>query len=141
MSYAALADLQQWIDNDIMIQLTDDADAGSVDTGVVATALEAASVEIDGYLGSRYALPLADPPAILGKLCVDISGYLLYIRRDAGAPEHWQARYKNAVAFLIKIASGQISLGAGDPSGTGGRAAPEFVGPGRIFDRDKLTSF
>lgn len=141
MSYASQAELGKWIASDVMVQLTDDADTGAIDTDVVDEALGAASVEIDGYLGTKYTLPLGSVPAIINKLCVDIAGYLLYIRRDAGAPDHWRERYKNAVAFLVKIASGQISLGAGDPDGTGSSNAPAITGPGRIFDRDKLAGY
>ncbi len=57
--YAALADIQQWLDEDKLIRLTDDADTGTVNTTIVDTVLEAASVEIDGYLGAKYNLPFA----------------------------------------------------------------------------------
>ncbi|RJX20295.1 MAG: DUF1320 domain-containing protein [Desulfobulbus sp.] len=141
MSYATITDIRQWIDEDVLIQLTDDADAGTTDADVVATALAAASVEIDGYLGGRYALPLASPPAVLTKLAVDIGGWLLHVRRDVAAPAHWQARHDNAIKFLEKIATGKISLGADDPAGTGAADRPAATSGDRIFSTDTLAGY
>lgn len=140
-SYASITELRQWIDEDVLIQLTDDADAGVTDEDVVTTALEAATVEIDGYLGGRYTLPFTTAPAILAKLCVDIAGWLLHIRRDAGAPAHWQKRYENATAFLEKVAQGKITLGADDPAGTGTADQPASSSGDRIFTTDTLAGY
>jgi len=139
--YATITDLRQWIDEDILVQLTDDANTGSVDTDVVDTILEAASLQIDGYLGGRYSLPLATVPGILCKLCVDIAGWLLYARRNAGVPEHWQKLYDNAIAFLEKVAQGKITLGASDPAGTGTADKPVSSSGDRIFSTDTLTNY
>jgi phage gp36-like protein len=141
MSYATISDLRQWIDEATLIQLTDDDDAGSTNEAVVAAVLESASVEIDGYVGGRYSLPFATPPAILAKLCVDIAGWLLYVRRDAGAPDHWQKRYDNAIAFLTKVSTGALKLGAGDPQGTGSGGVVTVTAPDAEFSSDKLVTY
>jgi len=141
MSYATIADLRQWIDEATLVQLTDDDDTGLVNEDVVATVLESASIEIDGYLGGRYPLPLATPPAILGKYCVDIAGWLLYVRRDAGAPPHWLERYKTAIAFLNKVAAGTLKLGAGDPEGTGSNGTLVVAAADAEFSSNKLTTY
>lgn len=140
MGYATESDITKQLPEGDLVQLTDDAGAGVVDQAVLAAALEDADTEIDGYLGSRYPLPLANPPAILNKQAVDIVIYNLYGRRG-GPPEHIAARYKNAIAFLSKVAEGKISLGAGDPDGTGTSAAPQVVSATRIFSREKLKGF
>jgi len=141
MSYATVTDLRQWIDEDILIQLTDDANTGSTDTDVVDTILAAASLQIDGYLGGRYSLPLATVPPILGKLCVDIAGWLLYARRNAGVPEHWQKLYDNAIAFLGKVAVGKITLGADDPIKAAGSDQATVTGEVRRFSRTGLEDW
>ena len=137
MSYATITDLRQWIDEAALVQLTDDADTGVTNEAIVAAVLDSASAEIDGYLGGRYTLPFASPPAILAKLCVDIGGWLLHIRRDMGAPDHWQKRYDNAIAFLEKAAQGKITLGVGDPVKAAGADQATVTGPERLFGRDR----
>ena len=139
-SYAVLADVQDMVDDNELIQLTDDTGAGTVDTTLVASQLTKASNTIDGYLGARYALPLGTPPAILTDMCVDIAVYNMYGRRQ-GPPDHWADRYKNTIAFLTKVSEGKITLGAGDPDGNGPADTPQVSGPGRIFTRDKLNGW
>ncbi len=141
MAYATLADLEPWIDADTLIRLTDDGGIGVVDTSVVDTVLEAASLEIDGYLGGRYTLPLDPVPGIIGKLCVDITGYLLHVRREEAPGDYWENQYKNAIAFLDKVGRGQISLGAADPEGTGTGSEVRIASQDRVFDRTKLKGF
>lgn len=140
MSYAALSDVQKLVDDDVLVQLTDDAGAGTVDAALVAEHLDLASVEIDGYLGSRYSLPLSSAPAILTNFCVDIAVFNMYSRRQ-GPPEYWQKRYDNAVAFLKMVAAGKITLGAGDPDGNAEKNTPQMSGPDRIFTRDGMKGF
>ncbi len=118
MSYAIQADLEQFISESELIGLTDDEDTGAVVTSRIEASLETASVTIDGYLGSRYSLPFSDPPQILNKLCVDIAGHLLHIRRNE-ISESWGKRHDNAISFLEKVNNGKLSLGVKDPAGTG----------------------
>lgn len=139
-TYALLADVQDMVDDTELVQLTDDTGAGTVDTDLVTSQLARASNIIDGYLGARYALPLASPPAILTDMCVDIAVYNMYSRRQ-GPPDHWADRYKNTIAFLTKVSTGNISLGAGTPDSNAGGHAPQVAGPDRIFTRDKMSGF
>ncbi|HHL35496.1 MAG TPA: DUF1320 domain-containing protein [Desulfobulbaceae bacterium] len=141
MSYADQVDLEVWIDDDVLIRLTDDGGLGVVDSAVIDSVLEAASLEIDGYLGGRYTLPLSPEPPILKKLCVDIGGYLLHIRRDTAPGDYWEGQYENAIAFLTKIGTGKITLGAADPQGSGSGHSVTMTGPDRVFDRDKLKGY
>lgn len=137
--YATLDDLKKQLPEDLLINLTDDGGSGIIDTAVTDTALETADVEIDGYLGARYALPLSPVPGILGKLAVDIAIYNLYARRQ-GPPEHWQKRYDNTIRFLERIADGRIGLGAEDP-GEGVASSAEVVSiPERLFSRSSMKN-
>lgn len=140
MSYATLSDLENWIDEDELVQLTDDDDSGTVDTDKVDTVLEAASMEIDGYLGERYDLPLASVPGTINKLCCDIAIYNLYTRRQ-GPPDYIEKKYDNAVRFLEKVAAGKISLGASDPEGTGTSSNLQVSSKDREFTEDVLDTF
>ncbi|HRJ70251.1 MAG TPA: DUF1320 domain-containing protein, partial [Beijerinckiaceae bacterium] len=46
-------------------------------TTAVATACDAASAEMDSYLGQRFPLPLAVAPPILKTWCVDVACWRL----------------------------------------------------------------
>lgn len=138
--YATLEDLKKQLPEDVLISLSDDAGAGSIDTTVTDTAIEAAGVEIDGYLGGRYALPFDPVPAILTKQAVDIACYNLYARRN-GPTEFWQKRYDNVVRFLVMVAGGKISLGVDDPATTGGQDEAVITSSDRIFTRATLGGY
>lgn len=115
MSYATQADILEQLDEDILVQLTDDADAGVVDADMVTRAIADADAEIDGYCGTRYDVPFTSVPAMIRKISVDIAIYNLYARRK-GTPEDRQKRYENAVRFLNNVSKGVITLGGDAPA-------------------------
>lgn len=115
MAYCTKADILEQLDEEVLIQLTDDIDAGAVDDDKVTRAIADADAEIDGYCGTRYGIPFDPVPAMIRKLSVDISIHNLYARRRA-APEDRQKRYDNAIRFLRDVSKGMISLGADAPT-------------------------
>jgi len=135
--YATEADLKNKLDEATLIQLTDDADTGAIVSAVIDAALEAADVEIDGYLSRKYTLPLANTPPLLLHMAADIAIVSLYSRRG-GPPEHWQKRYENHIAFLGKVVSGEIALGVNAPDAG---ASVKLTNSERIFSREKLKGF
>ncbi|OPL10677.1 MAG: hypothetical protein AVO38_16365 [delta proteobacterium ML8_D] len=114
MAYSTEADLTEQISEDTLTQLTDDADAGSVDSDVVTRAIADADAEIDGYCGTRYSLPFSPVPGLIRKISVDIAIYNLYARRK-GVPEDRQKRYNDAVRFLRDVSKGVATLGSDEP--------------------------
>ncbi len=143
MAYSTLADILDAIDERALIQLTDDEDTGEVNAARVEKAIADADEEINGYVGSRYAVPLSPVPALLRKLSVDIAIYNLHGRLDH-TPEERSNRYKNAVKILDNIALGKVSLGTHDPEGNPPATdAPEFSSdnPARNFTRDSMKGF
>lgn len=139
-SYAVIGDVRKRIRESELIGLTDENDLGVVDTTVVDDAIEAASVEIDGYLGGRYTLPLVTVPDIIKKLCVDIGIYNLYSLGD-GPPDTREKRYKDAIAFLKAVSKGDISLGANDPEGTGPGDTAGVSSTDPVFSNDSLKNY
>lgn len=139
--YSTLTDMKEQIPEEELIALTDDADAGSVDTSVTDRAVADADAEIDGYCGKRYGVPLSPVPAIIRKFSVDIAIYNLFARRQ-GAPEDRRLRYKDAIKFLENVARGLISLGADDPDATPSDAQkPKISFSERVFSRDKMQGY
>ena len=62
-------------------QLTDRAAVatGAIDAAVIARALSDTDAVIDGYLGTRYTLPLSEMPPLVMDLALQIAIYKLHI--------------------------------------------------------------
>ncbi len=152
MSYSTSADMAARYPNRDLVQLTnEDPTQVIVNTAPIEQALADASAEIDGYLESRFTLPLTDPPAVLNRLACDIAMYRLQSLRPLHDMGDARKRYEDAVVLLVRVARGEVTLGltadnletpqapvavvtqaGGDPSG---------VLPQRVFDRGTLKGF
>lgn len=136
MTYATQQDLIDRFGEEELIQLTDRAGLGAVESIAVARALADAEAEIDSYLVVRYAVPVAPAPAMLVRVACDVARYRLY----ANAPtQPVRVAYEDAVKFLRDVAAGKASLGAGAeslPAQSGGTV--QFEPGGRVFARDNL---
>lgn len=135
MSYVTQQQLIDRFGQEELIQLTDRANAGSIDAAVLDRAIADAGAEINGHLAGRYQLPLATVPEIIALYCGDIARYRLY---DDHAPEEVRNRYKDAVDFLKLVAKGTVRLGADEPAPTGGA---QIETGGRVFDRANSNGF
>jgi len=130
---------------DEVISLSDRAHAGVVDAVVLGQGLADASALIDGYLASRYSLPLSTIPPMLEPLCCDIARYKL-ATGSVRPTDEMRKRYEDAIAWLVQVASGKIGLGV-DPAGAepaeaGGSSGVNFVsGRPRVFDAGSLGDF
>lgn len=134
--YATRDDMLEQFGEKEVIALTDRDYTGLIDDTVLTKALEKATVEIDGYIGGRYPLPLAQPPKILTVYACDIARYRL-CGSGTQLTEDIRDRYRDAVKFLELAAAGKVTLG-GMP---GGGPAPvdntvQFSTSSRVFARD-----
>jgi len=141
MAYSTIDNIRERLFESELIRLTDEENSGAVDTGKVDNAIETADVEIDAYLAKQYTLPLATVLPIVTKLSVDLAIRNLYLLNPAGVPDNVDKQADNAVRMLEKIASGQLTLGAGDPAGASSDNSINISGPDRIFSRDSLKGF
>ncbi len=143
MPYCTQSDILRKLDEARLVQLTDDEGLGQVNAGRVEQAIADADALIDGYVGSRHAVPLSPVPAIIKTYSVAIAVYFLYGRRDR-VPESRAQDYQDAVRFLELVAAGKVSLGAEDPEGSPPSAMrPEFSveNPERAFTRAAMKGF
>lgn len=138
MAYCTEDDLLNRVDEDTLSELT--SDSGGVDSDVVARAISAADEEIDSYLAVRYTLPFSATPERVRDLSVDIAVYNLYGRRDTDIPENRKNRYRDAVAFLHRLAEGKAVLDVPDPStdADGGVGVTTAKGD-RVFTRGRRS--
>lgn len=140
--YCAKADLLKIIPLARLIELTDDAQTGAADDGVINDAIRIASGEIDARVCGRYAVPLNPVPDAAKDYCAAMSVYHLFARR-LGAPEEWRKRYEDSVSFLSDVAARKAHLpGLSEQSGSSPSGGSiEFSGPPRVFGRDSMKGF
>ena len=144
MSYATAQDVINRYPNRDLVQLTnEDPTATTVNTTPITQALADASAEIDGYIESRFTLPLTDPPAVLNRLATDIAMYRMQSLRPLHDLEDARKRYDDAVAMLSKVASGDLTLGlsADNQEPPTAEIEENVKGPRRIFSRKKLKGY
>ena len=102
---------------------------------VAGKALADADDEINGYLSTKFTLPLASTPKVITRVACDIARYYLYADR---VTDQVKKRYDDAVKFMKGVAAGDISIGldqAGSVPATEG--GPDFVAGDRAFTRGK----
>lgn len=139
MGYATSIDLVNRFGETELIQLSDRASTGAINTVVVAAKLADADAEIDGYLAGRYTLPLAAVPLALVRIACDVARYHLY---DDRPTEQVSQRYKDAIRFLEMVAKGNVQLGVDSGGGVPAvTASPEHVSNEPVFSRVTLRDF
>ncbi len=141
MPYCTLSDLLCQVSESVLIQLTDDANTGSVVATVINQAIADADAEIDGYCGKRYALPFSPVPDLVRKMSVDIALYNLHGRRADSMPDDRAERYRQAVARLRDVARGTAMLGVSGLPELEDTNAPRIVSAARIFSRDSMRGW
>ena len=154
MSYAQPSDIQARYPNRDLVQLSnEDPSQQTVNAAFLQTHLADASAEIDSYLEARFALPLTDPPAVLTRLCCDIAMYRMQSLRPLHDLEDARKRYDDAIAMLIRVKNGELTLGLAldgtepaDPAApavatTNAGGDPSGVLPQRVFNRGNLKGF
>jgi phage gp36-like protein len=113
--YCTLEDIKGSVPKERLIEITDDLNptsTGDVVRWIVDKKIGEASDIINAYIGKRFRLPLPFTPSVIKSICVNITISLLYSRVTAmDIPEGIKLRYDEAVSFLKRIASGDMSLG------------------------------
>lgn len=137
MTYATQQDLEDRFGSQEIVELTNRAGGATIDTDVVSEALDDADATINGYLSTRYSLPLSPVPSNLVRFAADIARYFLHEDR---ATEGVKARYDAAIAWLKDVATGKAGLGT-DASGSAPTPADtvQFPESQKVFAREELA--
>ena len=102
--------------------------AGDDAAALAQADIDEASSLVEGYVGRRYALPMAVVPAILETLTLDIAVARASIRGADEMPEKHKALYDNAIRQLRDISSGAMALpGAAEKGATPGSGSGSGV--------------
>lgn len=125
---------------DLLDENADGSESAS-ETATLDAAIADASNLIDGYLASRYTLPLSSVPEIVKAWAADIARYKLWEQR---APEEVRQRYEDVVGQLKDVARGHLALPPGSdgnkPSGSLADAIDGFSAD-RLFTMDTLRDY
>lgn len=120
-------------------------DASAVDTDLVDADIELAEGEVDGYLATRYAVPVTDSDAqrICKAYALAIVEELAYSAIPGDLPKGTEKRTKSVRENLNKISNGDMTLGSGETptERTDGAAAILVDGPDAVMGRDNLRGF
>jgi phage gp36-like protein len=140
MAYCTEDDLLKMIPQSELAELT--AESGEVpDSLILNEAISKAEAEIDSYLGVKYVVPLAAPPARVKGLAVDLAIYHLYSRRSVVPPVR-QQNYEEAVAFLKQVAAGQaVIVGPQGELPTLTKEVTDSNSAIRVFSRNTLADW
>jgi phage gp36-like protein len=121
MTYCTLTQLEDRYGLPLLLQVSDRSDVypTAPDADLFARAIADAEGIIDGYVRTRYALPLAQVPALLTDLAQRIA---IYTAHSSVASEKIRTDYTDAIKLLEKIASGLVTLSAAgvEPASSGG---------------------
>lgn len=140
MTYATQSDLVERFGFDELAQRTNREDGLTIDTVVLGRALLDADAEIDGYLATRYTLPLVSTPTVLVRLAADLARYQLCADK---VPDSVRQRYVDAVVVLKRLASGEVQLAGitAIPAAGGSGNAVAARTPARVFGPEQLKSY
>ena len=140
---AVYATQQDMVDRYGEAELRDFSDRtglGQIDAAVVAQALASAEAQINGYVGTRYDLPLPEVPPLLVDLACSIARFRLQKDRSS---DRVRQDYEDAVGSLKDLSTGKVDLpistGEAPPAADGGGVQVE--GPDRVFSRETLRDF
>jgi phage gp36-like protein len=113
--YCTVQDIQNHITESELAQLTDDVNFTTIDQDKVLESIGWAASVINGYLRSRYSLPLSEVPQLIKDYCVDLALYRLHERRfSLDMPDSLINKRKFVIGELKEIQKGVISLNIED---------------------------
>lgn len=128
--YIQAQDLTDVMDEVTLRQLSmDNSRATEANQAVIAKACEYATETVDGYLRSRYQLPLNQVPTLVRNICLQLARYWLYSRRPEGKgfPDNVKETHSQALKDLERIASGKLHLGLTEIGAEGDDSLPSAL--------------
>ncbi len=129
------------IPEDDLIQLTDNDNLGVVDSEVVGKAISLQDELIDGYLRSRYTLPLNPVPGLLNGIAIALCSQALYrLRPHLETPDSINSAAAEARKQLGQIQSGAIRLDIAEVAEASSESF-QVTAPDRTFGSDVLDRY
>lgn len=128
--YIQAQDLTEVMSESTLIALSNDTSrATEADQAVLTKACAYATEIVDGYLRSRYVLPLSQVPTLVRNICLQLARFWLYSRRPEGKgfPDNVKETHAQALKDLERIASGKLHLGLTEIGAEGDDSLPSAL--------------
>ena len=111
--YLTASELENWMDEETLEQLTDDDESGGVDTAKVDAIIAVSSMEVNAYVQRKYDITNLDSSVteFLKSLVVGLVTHEIWARRGA-VPADIVRRHEITIDKLEKIGRGEILLGS-----------------------------
>ena len=133
--YIAQSDLDVYLSDAVLKQLTDDANADSIDTGKVAECIVAAEAEVNSFLAKQYTTPITGTiPEPVKEWSVQLAVLRLHQRRLPVPEDVWEMA-REARRQLGLVAKGGLSLNIGSSDAT----TPDGLEPQFTFNERKFN--
>jgi phage gp36-like protein len=139
--YCTQLDVERRIDPVHLAELADDNSDGVTDSEIIQAAITDADATIDTYLSNRYQTPLANPPALVRKLSIDLAIAALFNRRREGASPTQETRAKLALELLSEIAHGEVVLPTLDNTAVKKTVNSTTLDQQKQFSKHRLAGF
>lgn len=141
MAYSTNDDLYERMDEQLVVQLTDDANTGVVNQTVLEDKRSTCHELVNSYLRGQYTVPMDPAPKLLADVEADLLVDKLYSRRaNMEKPESVKDQHEQAMKTLQKIATGIIKL-EDQPDIQAGDIRTNKKSSDRKFTDSKLDQF
>jgi len=144
MGYCDQTDIERRIGSTLLIELTDDSGAGTVDASVLGECISDADGVVNSFVRGQYSVPLTTVPDLIKRIATYVTVYYLYDRRASafgGIPPHADANYKWAMEMLRDLRAGEIDLGIEPPPAASTAQVSKTDGPTRTFTATTMMDF
>ena len=141
--YCTAADLEAAIGREALLTVAGDRDTDTVDADAVARAITVVNSLIDGWLRTRYSLPLPDVPELLRRAAARLVHAEL-VDENTTSSDLIESRAAAARKLIENIAAGRIRIGGdldadpGDGNAGTGHARAHVVRRRPRYGRDGL---
>ena len=138
--YIAQGDLDEYLSEDALRQLTDDDNTKTANPAITAECIAGAEDYVDGYIAHRYDVPITGTlPGLLTELCIIFAVQRLYARRGR-LPEPFEKIYDAATKTLEKLRAGDLFLVGVDETESD-VASVEVTTQARVHSRSKWSGW
>lgn len=139
--YSTDAQLLKDIDEETLIQITDEENAGVVNWGIVSEKRADVDALIDSYCGRHYDVPFAEPvPRIVGMLSRALLVHELYKIKNA-VPDTLKEQYEANMKLLQLIADGKLRIRGTDAPQNVSDAGITVQAATQMFPHDRWDKY
>lgn len=137
MAYCGQSDLSERYGDKELKELTDEVSGSTIAVAEVTSACNEASSQIDVYLGQRYPVPLASPPAIVTGWACALARLKLWGDR-ASKDSAVRVDADDVIAILKDIARGNAKLPGQDVATSAIASAASMVERTKVMTDTEL---